>query len=71
MTLRENLTILRVLWVVWAWEPIKAAWKALGRSVGFQPCCDEQDLYFYDDFPGGFARCRNCGWERPYIPFGI
>jgi len=71
MTLRENLTILRVLWVVWAWEPIKDTWRALGRSVGFQPCCDKQDLDFYGDPPGSFARCRSCGWERPHIPFGI
>lgn len=60
--MREFLTILKVLWVVWVWEPIM-------RVLGIGPCCDNMQLEERICTPCYWEyECKNCGTKRSGSP---
>ena len=61
--MREFLTILKVLWIVWVWEPLKRFGAEL---VGTAPCCEDPKWEWTEGHGFSVRICRNCGNSRTF-----
>ena len=68
---KEGLTIIKVLWVVWVWEPVlvgvgrfRHSW---GVHFGLRSCCGSPDLRVTGDPKYTTVQeCLNCGHARTF-----
>ena len=68
---KESLTIVKVLWIVWVWEPIARGMERFIHSwavhFGLRPCCDNPQLRVTGDPKHTVVQeCLNCGNFRPF-----
>jgi len=61
---KENLTILKVLWIVWVWEPIARMLHPWAVHFGFQPCCGNPQPRITGVADQEVQECLNCGHIR-------
>ena len=66
--MKQYLTILKVLWVIWVWEPFVAAAKKFFEP---RPCCDKPAPVWTEGSGITVMRCHNCGKTAVYTRAGF
>jgi hypothetical protein len=68
---KEHLTILSVLWIIWVWEPLVRGVGGFFHSwavhFGLRPCCDSPKLRVTGDPRYTVVQeCLSCGRSRAF-----